>query len=154
MIWMNMLHLCFNDPSFPHYLHGVPPVIMNICNCRYLYHYEYIIADIFIIVIHIISLILVISPIVVKATSSSDQGFSSVHHDPDDQATLDQRHLHPDEYDYCDNLFLLDIFLKEMPKEISTSILIRIIIYIMVATMLSVSGVRVATIIREALLSK
>ena len=113
------------------------------------------IVDIFIIAIHIISLFLVISPIVVKATSSSDQGFSSVHHDPDDQATLDQRHLHPDEYDYCDNLFL-DIFLKEiiMPKEISTSILIRIIIYIMVATMLSVSGVRVATIIRGALLSK
>ena len=150
-----MVHLCFNNPSFPHYLHCVPPVIMNICNCRYLYHYEYIIADIFIIVIHSISLFLVISPIVVKATSSSDQGFSSVHHDPDYQATLDQRHLHPDEYDYCDNLFL-DIFLKEiiMPKEISTSILIRIIIYIMVATMLSVSGVRVATIIREALLSK
>ena len=142
---MNRLHLCFNDPSFPHYLHCVPPVIMNICNCRY----------IFIIVIHIISLFLVISPIVVKATSSSDQGFSSVHHDPDYQATLDQRHLHPDEYDYYDNLFP-DIFLKEiiMPKEISTSILIRIIIYIMVATMLSVSGVRVATIIRGALLSK
>ena len=120
-----MLHLCFNDPSFPHYLHGVPPVIMNICNCRYLHHchpyYHLIIAIIFIIVIHVISLFLVISPIVVKATSSSDQGFSSVHHDPDYQATLDQRHLHPDEYDYCDNLFL-DIFLKEiiMPKEIST----------------------------------
>ena len=119
----------------------------------HLWLWIYVIADIIVIAIHIISLFLVISPIVVKATSSSDQGFSSVHHDPDDQATLDQRHLHPDEYDYCDNLFL-DIFLKEMPKEISTSILIRIIIYIMVATMLSVSGVRVATIIREALLSK
>ena len=121
----------------------------------HLWLWIYVIADIIVIVVHIISLFLVISPIVVKATSSSDQGFSSVHHDPDDQATLDQRYLHPDEYDYCDNLFL-DIFLKEiiMPKEISTSILIRIIIYIMVATMLSVSGVRVATIIREALLSK
>ena len=121
----------------------------------HLWLWIYVIVDIFIIAIHIISLFLVISPIVVKATSSSDQGFSSVHHDPDYQATLDQRYLHPDEYDYCDNLFL-DIFLKEiiMPKEISTSILIRIIIYIMVATMLSVSGVRVATIIREALLSK